>query len=257
VLDLANPYPYDQPCPGSRVDAMSDDGRWQLVDRAPRCVVGSTVALFDRVTGRWLRNSAVLDVPGDHGVDLSGDGRFVVVSGDDTLLPGGRSGAKGYFALDTNTGWFGRVTADAFGGSADAGVTPSDAADLAQDGRTVAFTSGATTIVPGDTNGAGDAFARVLPQPSVASATPNAITRGASVSVVLHGAELEPHAAVDVLGGGVTVTTDGIASVGADALFVHISVAADADRGARDIVVRNVGPFGTAVALCSGCLTVT
>ncbi|MEU4605586.1 hypothetical protein AB0F43_21605 [Kribbella sp. NPDC023972] len=90
---------------------------------------------------------------------ISADGRFVVFTSDaSNLLPGDTNNSPDVFLRDLLTG---RTTLVSGGrqGQADAGAHQPE---ISADGRQVAFTSGSTNLVAGDTNGTGDVFVRDL-----------------------------------------------------------------------------------------------
>lgn len=91
---------------------------------------------------------------------LSADGgRAVFASGATNLVPGDTNGAQDVFVHDLRTGQTERV-------SVSSGEAQSNGSSLlpaiSANGQVVAFESGATNLVPGDTNGIDDAFARDL-----------------------------------------------------------------------------------------------
>jgi Tol biopolymer transport system component len=88
----------------------------------------------------------------------SNDGRYVVFDSDASNLVNGDTNATGdVFVRDRQTGTTRRVS---IGSSEQQGNAPSHSASISADGRFVAFVSGATNLVPGDTNGAEDVFVR-------------------------------------------------------------------------------------------------
>jgi hypothetical protein len=90
---------------------------------------------------------------------LSGDGqRMAFVCNNDQLVPGGTTSTQVYL-YDHGAGAITEVSVDAGGGHADS--SSGDPA-LNTDGTLVAFTSNATDLVAGDTNGTQDVFARDL-----------------------------------------------------------------------------------------------
>jgi Tol biopolymer transport system component len=97
--------------------------------------------------------------PGNDGSStpaLSADGRFVAFSSYATnLVPGDTNGARDVFVHDRATRTTQRVSVDSVGTE---GNRDSDRPLLSADGRFVAFTSYATNLVPGDTNGVQDVF---------------------------------------------------------------------------------------------------
>jgi Tol biopolymer transport system component len=93
------------------------------------------------------------------GVALSGDGRYVAfVSVATNLAAGDTNGSADVFVRDLRTGATERVSV-ANDGSEGAG-TVFDVPALNDDGRFVAFSSGASNLVAGDTNGIIDVFVR-------------------------------------------------------------------------------------------------
>ena len=92
---------------------------------------------------------------------ISGDGRYVVMSTRNPYLATGEyndnNGYDDVFLRDRMSGWTWRISRPIFGGSAD-GI--SQMATISTNGRHIAFASGATNLVPGDTNGRWDVFVR-------------------------------------------------------------------------------------------------
>lgn len=147
---------------------ISADGRYvAFVSEAANLVAGDTngvadVFVRDRQLGITERVSitsggdqadGASDWPG-----ISAGGRYVVfVSVAAHLVAGDTNGVADIFVRDRQTGITGRVSIAAGGAQAN-GV--SMAASISADGRFVAFTSLASNLVPGDTNGAGDVFVR-------------------------------------------------------------------------------------------------
>src|SRR5207253_2878782 len=89
-------------------------------------------------------------------LSLSADGRFVAFGSYATnLVAGDTNGQHDVFIRDRLTGTTERVSLSSTGNQGDGW---SSGPSLSADGRFVAFTSGATNLVPGDTNGASDVF---------------------------------------------------------------------------------------------------
>src|SRR5688572_924497 len=89
---------------------------------------------------------------------VSADGRFVVFESDaNNLVAGDTNGTNDIFVKDRQTGQTSRVSVDSAGleSNGDSG----DSA-ISADGRFVAFSSAATNLVSGDTNGVADVFLR-------------------------------------------------------------------------------------------------
>ncbi len=87
---------------------------------------------------------------------VSGDGRFVAFSSDaSNLVSGDTNGTIDAFVRDRATGTTTRVSVGWDGQEADGG---SVLTRISSDGKFVAFLSGATNLVPNDTNGHNDVF---------------------------------------------------------------------------------------------------
>jgi Tol biopolymer transport system component len=91
---------------------------------------------------------------------ISGDGRLVAFESDATnLVPGDSNGTTDVFVRDRKNGTTERVSVGPNGKQANAG---SHGGFVSADGRYVVFSSDATNLVPGDTNGHADIFVRDL-----------------------------------------------------------------------------------------------
>src|SRR5512133_470925 len=89
---------------------------------------------------------------------ISGDGRFVAYqSFASNLVPGDTNGTRDIFLTDRETAETVRVNVSTAGAQADA---TSLGTTISENGVWVGFTSDATNLVPGDTNGALDGFVR-------------------------------------------------------------------------------------------------
>jgi Tol biopolymer transport system component len=128
---------------------LSPDGRFVVFTMG----FNLTAFVFDRVPGR---TSLVAD--GAVAQAISGGGRFVAFTSDATdLVAGDTNGATDVFVRDRALGTVRRVSVASGGAQAD---NRSFDADLSADGRFVSFVSEATNLVPHDTNGTTDVFAR-------------------------------------------------------------------------------------------------
>ncbi|MEU5583237.1 RICIN domain-containing protein [Streptomyces huasconensis] len=96
-----------------------------------------------------------------HGASaVSADGRRVAfVSHAADLVPGDTNGYSDVFVRDLQTGTTQRVSVTDSGGQGNSG---SSEPSISADGRHVAFESGSSNLVPGDTNNSGDVFVRDL-----------------------------------------------------------------------------------------------
>jgi len=157
--------------------SISDDGRYIAfrsisADFVPLDTNGEEdVFLHDRQTGETIRVSE-----GPLGIQandwsfspmVSADGGHVAyLSHADNLVPGDTNGVPDVFAYGIRSGTTSRVSVDRSGVEANDG---SSSPFISADGRLVAFSSHATNLVPGDTNGRRDIF---LHERALASATP-------------------------------------------------------------------------------------
>jgi Tol biopolymer transport system component len=146
--------------------SISADGRYvAFTSRASNLVPGDTygtwdVFVHDRLTGQTTRVSVASDGTEGIGVSdhpsISADGRYVAfMSYASNLVPGDTNGWADIFVHDRLTGQTTRVSvaSDGTEGNGDS-WTPS----ISADGRYIAFTSRASNLVPGDTNGREDVF---------------------------------------------------------------------------------------------------
>ncbi|NGM14163.1 hypothetical protein ENC19_16520 [Verrucosispora sp. CWR15] len=135
-----------------------------FVSEATNVVPGDTngvadIFLRDRRAGTTVRVSGTnADAPSD-APSISANGRYVTFTSGAPLVPGDTNGVADVFIRDIRTGSLRRVNVSTTGTQANA-VTVSPM--MSADGRIVAFTSDATNLVPGDTNGVADVFLRDL-----------------------------------------------------------------------------------------------
>jgi len=154
--------------------SISGDGRFvAFSSSASNLAPGDTngvidVFVHDRLTGETTRVSVASDgaqgnASSDGGV-LSGDGRFVVFfSASSNLAPGDTNAAMDVFLHDRQTGQTTRVSVASDGAQ---GNADSSGAAISADGRFVVFTSEASNLVPGDTNGTWDIFVAAAVEPT-------------------------------------------------------------------------------------------
>src|SRR5688572_21753978 len=114
--------------------------------------------LIDHVSADQWGNVPTENVEVWHGA-ISGDGRYVVMSTRNPYMANGEyndnNGYDDVFLRDRMSGWTWLISRPTFGGSAD-GI--SQMATISTNGRHIAFASGATNLVAGDTNGRWDVF---------------------------------------------------------------------------------------------------
>ncbi len=125
---------------------------------------GGDVFVHDRSTGRTERvsvgaNGAQADADST-APSMSADGQVVAFRSDATnLVAGDTNGTRDIFVHDRSNGITGRASVDATGAQ---GNGKCYTASLAADGRAVAFYSGASNLVAGDTNATLDVFVHEL-----------------------------------------------------------------------------------------------
>jgi hypothetical protein len=120
------------------------------------------VFIHDRQTGVTTKvsvdSSGVAGNAWSDGPAISDDGRYVVFSSDATnLVPNDTNGTADVFVHDMQTGVTERISVASDGSQANSG---SGDVSISADGRYVAFASGATNLVAGDTNAKSDIFVR-------------------------------------------------------------------------------------------------
>lgn len=153
---------------GSADPAMSADGRYVTFSSySSNLVVGDTngvsdVFVRDVTTDKTVRVS--LSSHGEQGdlrsfsPAISANGRYVVfASFASNLVPGDLNGVDDIFMRDMTTGETTHISVSSAGVGGDGG---SSSAAISSDGRYVAFSSIASNLVSGDTNGKNDIFVR-------------------------------------------------------------------------------------------------
>jgi hypothetical protein len=152
------PVPSDEPQEAevSWDSSISADGRYVALESW----YPFDVFLFDRVAGETTRVSVSSDgMPGNSdstGTSISADGRFVTFNSVATnLVEGDTNGVRDVFVHDRVTGETQRVSVASDGEQTN---SDSDNAVISADGRYVTFTSSASNLVEGDTDGVSDIF---------------------------------------------------------------------------------------------------
>ena len=154
--------------------SISGDGRFVAFEsEASNLVAGDTngtwdVFVHDRLTGQTTRVSVASDgaqgADSSSGGELSAHGRFVVFfSFASNLVPGDTNERMDVFVHDRQTGETTIVSVASDGAQGNAN---SSGAAISADGRFVVFTSKASNLVPGDTNGTWDVFVAAAVEPT-------------------------------------------------------------------------------------------
>jgi Tol biopolymer transport system component len=150
---------------------LSADGRYVAFgSRAPNLVAGDTNAvddllIRDRQTAQTRRisiTSGGIQANGSsYACNFSVDARFVVfISSATNLVAGDTNAADDVFVRDLVANTTERVSLNSLGAQANQGVPAIRTVAISTDGRFVAFASGSTNLVPGDTNDGTDVFVR-------------------------------------------------------------------------------------------------
>jgi len=248
--------------------SISGNGRWVAYHLAtqqgfPSIFFTVSTWVYDRQTG--VAEPVSVDPDGIHadGVDdllrspaISDSGRFVAFASGASLDPENPSpGVWGLYVRDVVEGRTTLINTDASGKPAKEQLLDLEIAD---DGRSVAFTSFSTNLVGGDTNEASDVFLRAIPLPRIESVAPSSAARGTSTTITILGEGFAPQPTVQV-GAGVSVTA--VTRVSEHELSVRITVDGLAQMGVRTVSVKNTGtgpgPAAGDTGACNGCLTIT
>jgi Tol biopolymer transport system component len=148
--------------------SISADGRFVAFESlASNIVPGDTNSSYDIFVRDTITNTTTrvsVDSAGNQGnsnsdgASISADGRFVAFTSDaSNIVPEDTNSSTDIFVRDRLTNTTTRVSVDSAGNQ---GNGNSNSASISADGRFVAFTSGASNIVPGDTNNRNDIFVR-------------------------------------------------------------------------------------------------
>jgi Tol biopolymer transport system component len=143
---------------------------WRLSLEASNLVSGDTndardIFVKDLQTGTTKRISVASDGTQGNNYDsynasISADGRYVTFYSDATnLVSGDTNDAGDIFVKDLQTGTTNRISVASDGTQ---GNGNSNIPSISANGRYVAFESGASTLVSGDTNGSSDIFVKDL-----------------------------------------------------------------------------------------------
>jgi len=146
--------------------AISADGRYvAFTSWASNLVEGdyngtSDIFVHDRQTSTTtcasVNSSGVVGVHSSHYPAISADGRYIAfMSYATNLVDGDTNNSRDIFVHDLITGVTTRVSVDSNGTQ---GNTHSNTVDISADGRYVFFSSSASNLVNGDTNGKEDIF---------------------------------------------------------------------------------------------------
>ncbi len=175
--------------------SISADGRYVAFHSvAGNIVPGDTLFVFDQLAFTTIGISVASNgTPANDDCfspSISADGRYVAfVSAATNLVPGDTNGFYDVFVHDCVTGVTTRASIDSNGAQGN-GDVDLDPPAISADGRYVAFSSAATNLVAGDTNGAADVFVRDLQAGTTTRVSVNSLgaqANNSSFSVSLSG----------------------------------------------------------------------
>ena len=244
-------------------ESFSADGRYVVFTSAATNLVPNDtndcydVFVHDRQTGTTARASVSTAGVEGNGYSqmpsISADGRYVVFYSDSSnLVSGDTNGANDVFLHDMQTGTTSRISVSSSG---TAGNSESFFPSISADGRYVVFTSAATNLVSGDTNGIEDVFVRDLQAGTttrVSVSSSGAQCSGkpsedveASISADGRYVAFEM-AATGLVSGDTNATNDVFLRDRTAGTTVRVSVASDGSQGngmSRDPCVSNDGRY--------------
>jgi Tol biopolymer transport system component len=214
--------------------SLSPDGRWVAFwSNASNLVLGDTnatgdVFLHDMQTGATTRVSvSSLGVQGNGNSSAfrqpacSTDGLRVSFTSEATnLVPGDTNGWHDVFVHERASGTTTRVSVSSLGVQSNGQSSPQLPSSISGDGRTVGFDSGASNLVPGDTNGQYDIFVHQDP-PTFAAFCAGDGTSGACPC--LNNGSAGNGCANSSFASGANLTATGTPSVSADSVILNAS----------------------------------
>ncbi len=246
----------------SRAASISATGRYVVFEAVngfdATAVAHADVYLHDRETGLTERVSrpqvaGIRNFSG--GPSVSSDGRFVAFSSSSSdLVASDTNIATDVFVHDRQTGSNRRVSVSSVGGE---GNQNSSGAMLSDDGGTVVFSSLASNLVGGDTNGVSDVFMLVL-----SGSVPRRISRNGSLEQG-NGASSAPQVSSDgsvivfqstasnLVANDTNARVDVFVYRPADGVPERVSVQPDGTQGNGDSTEPALSPDGRWVAFTS------
>ncbi|MGY8771029.1 MAG: GEVED domain-containing protein [Pirellulales bacterium] len=167
LVSIADPFVLQEPNNQSTSPSISADGRFVTYQsNASNLVAGDTngaddIFVFDRQINMTTRVS--VDSAGNQSIygyssnpSISADGRFITYQSNAyNLVAGDTNGMTDVFVFDRDTNTTTRVSVDSAGTEAN---NQSSAPSISADGLFITYTSSASNLVAGDTNGTTDVF---------------------------------------------------------------------------------------------------
>ncbi|MGA4846849.1 RICIN domain-containing protein [Streptomyces sp. G5(2025)] len=186
---------------------------------------------------------------------ISSDGRYVAFeSVARALVSGDTNGNRDVFVRDRTAGTTQRVSVASNGGQ---GNSWSFSPSVSGDGRFVAFTSGASNLVPGDTNAADDVFvhdrqARTTQRVSVAGGGAQGNGESTAPSISADGRFVAfTSAASNLVSGDTNAADDVFVRDLVSGTTQRVSVTGTGAQGDRDSTSPSISADGRHVAFCS------
>jgi hypothetical protein len=186
---------------------------------------------------------------------ISANGRFVVfLSTSPDLVSGDTNGVMDIFVHDRATGVTERVSVDSSGAESNGS---SDLPQISADGQTVVFLSGASNLVPGDTNGWWDIF--VHERSSGVTERVNVATTGAQADYSSHASSISADGQIvafdseasNLVSGDTNGRWDVFVRDRTAGVTLRVSVDSAGVEGNGDSTVPNVSADGQVVAFDS------
>ncbi|GAB5451655.1 MAG: hypothetical protein Hals2KO_19830 [Halioglobus sp.] len=248
--------------------AISADGRYVVFhSMATNLVAGDSnnledVFVHDLQTGATTRVN--LDENGNqslvfprHGTSsVSGDGRYIAFSTTEDFASSDVNGVADVYIRDQVAGRTFLGSLSAAGAQTNHGNGISQNPYLSEDGRYVAFESGATNLVPGDNNGELDVFIRAVGDMSVTSVSPSLLAIGSTTSVTITGTNFLPGTAPWLPG----LWVRNIVRVNETTLTADITVPNNLSPASFNVGVfllgTGAGQLTGLMASCDDCLTI-
>ncbi len=242
-------------CEASGAMPLSDDGRYLATMQTAKNGCAPGLVRYDLATDDpVVPFPAVVPLTAPVlAMSMSADGARVAFASALAILPEDTNGVDDVYVGDFVSRVVGIASRTALNGPGDGrSIGPG----LSADGRYVVFDTLATNLIGGDGDGANDIVETPALRPVAAGAIPSSVARGGTnVAVTIGGSAFAADAVVSVSGSGVTIGATTVPN--GVTVVTHVSVAANATPGPRDVLVTNPGPYGSATGWCFGCLTVT
>ena len=254
--------------------SISADGRFvAFSSHASNLVPGDTNGWEDVFVHDTTTGTTTLVSVGNNGQQGNFNSDLPSISADGTRVAF-RSGANNWvlsglpwlsqriWVRDIAAGTTVLISADSVGNPGNG--NNNDEPSISADGRYVAFSTDATNLVSGDTNGVADIIVRAVDTPSIDTVTPDTLDPGTTSSVTVTGSGFGPGTSVATFvtsPNGVTVDTIDIVSD--TQLDLTVTVEPGAAPGPRSLYLQVPGPgpgegdMTASLANCADCLTIS